>query len=485
LKLSFEVLSDSEVHQIHDASLRVLERTGMRFASRAALQRLAAAGAKVDLGARVARFPRRLVEESISSNQKALKAGRRLHLLNGVTSELSDLDSVHAKVGGGCEKYLDWERQSVQEADAEHLLRFVRLGESIPEVGFVGNPIVMRYDTGGRKIEERMRRIRTAALVAKNTRKLGSMEVWSAREIDYLVEIGCIARGGRDEYLRAPCLVTAKETISPLFVDQNAMDILVALAERGLPCTIIPMPLTGMSAPVTKLGNAIIANAEILAVLTAVKAFHPDALVGGGSISGLLDMKTGAVSFSAPEAILQDIAVAEVHQRLYGFDYLVGSGYTDAKYPNAQLLAEKLAKYLLTYLSGRATYPVGLINSGSVFSDVQCLVDIELCRYIHGHFGRFDDFGSLDELVSLIQKVGIQGSYVAEEHTLQHFRESWLPQILDRTSFSSIPDSKAKDIYAAANDSVSKISAERDAWQIDSSRAKAIDEVVEKAEREL
>jgi trimethylamine--corrinoid protein Co-methyltransferase len=72
LKLHFEVLSDSEVQKVHDASLRVLERTGMRFASGAALERLAAEGAKVDFGEHTARFPRRIVEESIASNQKAL-----------------------------------------------------------------------------------------------------------------------------------------------------------------------------------------------------------------------------------------------------------------------------------------------------------------------------------------------------------------------------------------------------------------------------
>ncbi len=251
-----------------------------------------------------------------------------------------------------------------------------------------------------------MRRIRTAALIAKNTRKLGSVEVWSEREIDFLVEMGTIARGSREEFERRPCFVTAKETISPLFLDANAAAILLALARRGLPCTIIPMPLSGLSSPVTKLGNAIMANAEVLGVITAVKAVHPEALAGGGSISGVLDMATGVVSFSSPEAILQDIAVAEVHERLYGFDYLIGTGYTDARYPNPQVLAEKLMKFLLSFLSRRCSYPVGLLEAGAVFSDLQALVDLELCRYIHAHFGGFGDAASVPQLVGLIARRG-------------------------------------------------------------------------------
>jgi trimethylamine--corrinoid protein Co-methyltransferase len=485
MKISFEVLSDQEIRLLHESSVRVLERTGMRFASRRVLERLSALGAKVDFGERIARLPPRMIEEAIAANQASLRKGKRFHLLNGVTSELTDRGTIRAKVSGGCEKYLDWDSMTVRQADAESLLRLVRLGESLPEVSFVGNPLVMRTDAGGNPIEERLRRISTAALIAKNTRKLGSMEVWSEKEIDLLVEIAVIARGSRQAFDESPCLVTAKETISPLFLDENASDILIALAARDLPCTIIPMPLTGMSAPATKLGNAIVGNAEILGIITAVKAFHPEALVGGGAISGLLDMKTGSVSFSAPEAILQDIAIAEVHQRLYGFDFLVGSGYTDAKVPGSQVPAEKLSKFLFTYLSGRSSYPVGLVNSGSVFRDVQCLVDIEICRSIHGYFGSFGDFASCPDLVGLIDSVGVQGSYVAEDHTLGHFRESWMPWLLDRTSFSSFDDSRAKDLYEGARAELRRFDSGHDFWHIDAEKERAIDEVVTRAEREL
>jgi len=488
MKRTFEVLSGERIRVVHDASLRVLERTGMRFASERVVERLRAAGARVDVSAGIVHFPSALVEEAIASNQRLLRQGRKMVLLNGVTSERTSGTAIQAKVGGGCNRYLDWESDTIREADPGALLRFIRLGEMLPEVSFVGNPIVLSREQDGRPIDERTRRIRTAALIAKNTRKLGSMEVWSEAEIDLLVAIGTIARGSREAYLERPCLVTAKETISPLFLDENASDILLALAARGLPCTIIPMPLTGLSSPVTPLGNAIVGNAEILGTITAVKAFYPEALVGGGTISGVLDMRTGVVSFSAPEAILQDIALAEVHERLYGFDYLIGSGYTDAKYPSSQVLAEKTAKFLFTFLSGRTSYPVGLINSGAVFSDLQCLVDLELCRYIHGHFSPLGDFGSaneLDELVDLIDRVGIQGNYVEEEHTLAHFRERWMPQLFDRSSFVSLEDTRAKDLYAAARARLDCLYAAGDYWELDPERQRAIDEVLLAAEKSL
>ena len=485
MKFFFEVLTDSEREQVHNSSLEVLSKTGMRIEAVKLLNGLKKKGAKVDESAKTVIFPEKLVEEAIENNQKLLRSGKRLHLLNGVTSERTDGDKITAKISGGCECYFDWETQRIREADAGELLNYIRLGEMLPEVSFVGNPIIMKTDLDGKKIDEKMRRVKTAALIARHTGKAGSMEVWDEKEIDILVEIGIVSRGSREKYFENPCLVTAKETISPLFLDEHSGNILLELAKRELPCTIIPMPITGLSAPVSKLGNVIVGNAEILGVITAIQSVYPESPVGGGTISGIMDMQTSVVSFSAPEAILQDIATAEVHGKLYGFNYLIGSGYTDAKYPNPQVLAEKTMKYLFTYLSGRYSYPVGLINSGAVFSAEQALVDLEICRYIHGHFAAFGNFDTAAEIVELIGNVGIRGHYLPEEHTLLHFRENWFPQTFDRTSFTSFEESRNRDIYNNAHERVKRLLASKEFWEIDGDRSKEIDAIVKNAEKVL
>ena len=102
-----------------------------------------------------------------------------------------------------------------------------------------------------------------------------------------------------------------------------------------------------------------------------------------------------------------------------------------------------------------------------------------------GVTSRFGDFSSIDELVDMIDGVGPQGSYVAEEHTLLHFRDNWLPGIFDRTSFVSVDESRARDLYASARGVLDSISSRGGFWEIDAQKARAIDEVVEKAGREL
>jgi len=352
-------------------------------------------------------------------------------------------------------------------------------------VDFVGNPLVLRTDADGKPLEERMRRIRTASLVARHTRKVGSMEVWDEREIDFLVEIGIVARGSREAFEASPCLLTAKETISPLFLDRNAGDILLALARRKLPCTVIPMPIAGMSAPVVPLGSVVVANAEILGTMTAIQSVCPEALVGGGVISGVMDMRTATASFSAPEAILQDIAIADVHRMLYGMDCLIGTGYTDAQGPGNQVPAEKLLKFLLGHLAGHSTYPVGLIKAGSVFSAEQALVDLELCSLIHGQFEARIDTGVLAEIVEVIHEAGVRGNVMASSHTLDHFRELWNPLLFDRTSFRTLEESRARDLYARAHERCELLLGAGPFWEIESEKAREIAAIVRRADAVL
>jgi trimethylamine--corrinoid protein Co-methyltransferase len=492
VRLSFEILSATEAAAIHDASVAVLGRTGMRFGSAALLDGLSRAGARVDRNSGTARIPASLVEASLDATRSALATGRRMHLLNGVTSERGAAPQgaaprslgIQAKMSGGCERILDWDLQALRAPSEEDLRRLVMVGEKIPEVAFVGNPVVLPGD-------ERMRRIRTAALVAKLTRKVGSMEIWDEREIDVMAELGMVVRGSRAAFLAKPCLLTAKETISPLFLDAKAGAILLGLAARGLPCTIIPMPIAGLSAPASLLGAVVVANAESLGTMCAIRSVHPEALVGAGAISGILDMRTGAVSFSAPEAALQDLALADLYRVSYGMDFLIGSGYTDAKHPSAHVLAEKTMKFLFARLSGRGTHPVGLLNAGSAFSAEQAFVDLEICRAIHAHleprvgFEAGDDAGkaALAELVSVIDTVGPQGSFAETAHTLAHFREQWLPRILDRTGFVSLEQSRGGDPYRAAHAEAERLIAEGPSWEIGPHEARAIDGIVAAAEK--
>jgi trimethylamine--corrinoid protein Co-methyltransferase len=276
--------------------------------------------------------------------------------------------------------------------------------------------------------------------------------------------------------------VTAKETISPLTLDDKAGEVLVLLAQRGLPTTIIPMPLTGGSAPMALAANVALCNAEVLAVATAVRCAVPDAWVAGGVISGVLDMSSGSASFAAPEAVLQDLGIAELHERLYGFDFAIGTGYTDAKYPGPQSVMEKLAKYWAAYRSGRVNYPVGLVNGGKAFSPEQALLDLEAAAWIH-QYGKGIPVNDETLRLDQIRRQGIGGDHLNEEHTLQQMRQVvWYPPLMDRTLSAGLEKDRARDMIARARARKQKVMAKA-AYEIDAGGRRAIEDLVRHAEQ--
>ena len=74
-------VSDEKLKQLQDATLSILERTGVKFPSEAALKVLAEHGALVDLSTQVVRFPREVVFSAMKTVPKRFQVGGRTSLL--------------------------------------------------------------------------------------------------------------------------------------------------------------------------------------------------------------------------------------------------------------------------------------------------------------------------------------------------------------------------------------------------------------------
>jgi trimethylamine--corrinoid protein Co-methyltransferase len=458
----------------------------MKIRSPELLKALGNKGAKVNKSGQIVQFPSELVEEMIESAQQQIQKGNKQKVLDGVVSSIKGEREIHVKLGGSCIGYLDWGKQVVREPGEVELTNLVELGEALPEVKTVGSPVMYFRERDGRRVDPRLQTVKTAALIAKHTSKPGPNEVWNVKELEFLVEIGKVVRGGWEEYNKNPCFILSKETISPLILDKDAGEILLAIARKGLPGTIIPMPLTGVSSPVTLASNITVANAEILGTMTAIKAACPEARpVAAGVISGIMDMSTANASFAAPEAALQDIGLAELHERKYGFNLGIGTGYTDGKYPGIQTSLEKAFKFLVSSLTGRVEYAVGMLEGGKVFSPEQVLIDIETVNMI-GQFLKGIEVSEETLAAEVIRSVGIGGNFLSEKHTVDNFRKAmWFPQFFDRTLSTALKNDRKSDILEKSHEKWSDFIANYEPYQIEKEKAREINKILRLSEKVL
>jgi trimethylamine--corrinoid protein Co-methyltransferase len=157
-----QLFTEQEIQQIHAASLEILADPGMRLDSRQLRQALKAAGALVDETQRVVRFPEALVENTLEQMKALVRAGQKQIVLNGVVASLTPR-SMCVKFGGACIEYMDWKTGQVRSPTHSDLVQMVQLGEALPEVTFVGNPVMYLGEDDGTSIDPRMQRVKTAA----------------------------------------------------------------------------------------------------------------------------------------------------------------------------------------------------------------------------------------------------------------------------------------------------------------------------------
>jgi len=470
--------------RIHGAALRLLAETGMRVECSEFYGPLEACGAKVSRSSEVVKFPSQLVERTIEGVRCQIAGGKQQCIFNGVISSRTG-GTIEAKFGGACIEYLDWEKQEVRQPNEADLVRLVQLGHALSDVALVGNPVVLLHDGDGRPVAPQVQRIRTAALIAKHTDKCGPTEVWNEQELEFQVELGIVVRGSLDAYIARPCFITAKETIAPLVFPENDGKVLLNLARRGLPCTVVPMPLSGATCPVDPTSNVVMTVAEALGAMTAIRSVCPDAMVAGGVISGVMDMRSGSATFCGPEVLWQDLAAAQLFEQLYGQDFGIGTGYIDASYPGPQSVAERLLRFWVSGMSGRTNYPVGILSHGKCFSPEQAMIDLEIAQYIDRYlrFGKIEDTGlGLD----LIQQVGIGGSFIAEEDTARNFRRClWKPTLFNRATSQGLSEDRRKDMVGSAHEQCKALLARSEPFHVAPEKEREIDRIVSAAESAL
>jgi trimethylamine--corrinoid protein Co-methyltransferase len=155
-----------------------------------------------------------------------------------------------------------------------------------------------------------------------------------------------------------------------------------------------------------------------------------------GSVSAVLDMRTGLLPLGAPERGMIN-AGAALMGKYYGIPSMCGGLSSDAKALDAQAGYEKaITAVPLLFEGADIIYGVGATDAGSSISYVQMVMDDEaiagLRRLMQGI-----TVHDLEEEMALIKAKTPRGNFLGTRHTRRTFREHWLPGILSRDTYET------------------------------------------------
>ncbi len=419
------MLSHEHCEMIHNASLEILRRTGVRVLHEEALALLKGTDALISEG-NLVRLPPGLVEWALAQAPSRVALCRR-----GSAEVVAPLEGrrVHFGTGSDCPNYLDPRTGERRPFTAADVIDCVRLVDAIPELDFcmsMGIPSEMGAVNAYR---------RQYALMLTHTTKPHVVVCNDRADAEAIVAMASAAAGGIEQLRLNPTFVLYSEPSTPLRHSETAVGKLLYMAELQLPVVHSPAPMMGATAPATIAGGLALGNAEVLSGLVIHQLKHAGAPFVFGSGLHHMDMRTMISVYGAPEFQLARVGVMEMG-RHYGLPTWGYAGHSDSCALDEQAATDAAFSVLIALLAGtNLAHDIGYLEAGMMSSPemmVLCAENISMMRRFMG--GVSVDAESL--ALEVIQQVGPGGDFLTTDHALSHYKELWQPQIFDRRRFA-------------------------------------------------
>jgi trimethylamine--corrinoid protein Co-methyltransferase len=417
-------LDDRQLNRIHEASLHILSRAGVTVDCAEALELLDGAGADVSNPKRVL-IPGHLVEKALETAPSTIV----LHKRDG--TPFVKLSGNRCTFGGTPDQPdildpRDGRRRPCRIADVAANARLI---DALPNLTWSFTSEWAGYPQGLPAVLAG--KVSFMIQLENSEKPLGS-SIANVQNLKDQLEVCSLVAGGAEELRRRPFFFGSVEPITPLVHGRDALEKSLLLAEHGLPNVVYVMPMAGATAPATFAGTLAVANAEILSHLTIIQLKREGAPMIYGAMPNIMDMKTTIYPYGSPELSLLVGAATEL-AHYYDLPMLGTAGCTDAKVMGVQAGLEAALQCVSSALFGaNMVHDVGLMDHATMISpELMVLTDeiIGMTGVVLRRLEVDDESLALD----LIEKVGPGGSYLAEDHTFDHFRSFWVPEILDRS----------------------------------------------------
>ncbi|NLT68082.1 MAG: trimethylamine methyltransferase [Acidobacteria bacterium] len=420
----FHRLDRRELDRIHEASLRILSRVGVKVDGTEAIELLHGAGADVSDPARV-RIPEALVEKALETVPHTVV----LHKRDG--TPFVELSGRSCTFGGTPDQPdildpRDGRRRPCRIADVEANARLI---DALPNLTWSFTSEWAGYPQGFPAVLAG--KVSFMIQLVNSDKPLGS-SIANLQNLRDQLEACALVAGGYEELRRRPFFFGSVEPISPLVHGRDALEKSLLLAEHGLPNVVYSMPMAGASAPATFAGTLAVMNAEILSHLTIIQLKREGAPMIYGGMPNVIDMKTTIYPYGSPELNLLVGAATEI-AHYYDLPMLGTAGCTDAKFMGLQTGIEAALQCVASALFGaNMVHDVGLMDHATMISPELMVLTNEIID-MTGVILRRVEISDKTLALDVIDQVGPGGSYLAEEHTYEHFGKFWVPRVFDRS----------------------------------------------------
>ena len=423
--LKLEVLTQDDIQQIHDATLEIIEKIGVRFPSKKALKIWESHGASVDHDRMIVKAPKELIINAINLCPSDFILAAR--------DEAQDLplDGNHVYVGtDGCGvQIIDILTGELRRTSLKDVADIARIADATEEVAFHWVAVSAQdFPPQSRGLHE------IKAVWENSTKHVQTESIYTEDEAYAAVEMAETIAGSRAAIKIRPPLSIMQCTAPPLGHDGGSLDAALIVAGAGIPVGFMTMTSCLTTAPATLAGNLAVGNAEVMSAAALIQLAHPGTPFFYAAAQTASDLRTGAYTGGGPEDFLFGAATNALSD-FYDIPLSMGSFATGAKEPNWQAGIDNImSTFMASVAMSDMLLGVGLLHGSRIWSYEQMMMDCEIFDIVHQMMKGIE---VNEETLALdaVQAVGSHGNFLTQKHTRKHMRDIWVPKYMDRRPY--------------------------------------------------
>jgi len=443
-----KIVGDKELPRIHEASIDLLENTGVIFEHQAALETFKKHGVKVE--GKTVFIPREMAETAMDQTPQTYR-----HEARNEDMSITIGDGIAPHPNVGCVFVEDMENGK-RMGMLKDFANFQKLSQASDIVKLTGATPIAPSD-----VDPAEQALFMLHETIRHTDKplIGSCTVAKkAEESLHMVEMIFGEDFMKDHY----CVGVSTNPLSPLTYATETLDTIIAYAKKRQPVYLLPCAMAGVTSPMSLFGSIIQQNTEVLAGTVLIQLISPGSPVVYCPASTMADMRTAVCVYSPPEQFLINATCLQMAIDFYKVPTRIMAGMTDSKEVDIQAGYETMQNMLMGLMTGghMIEQVFGVLDAIMTISYEKLIIDEEMMsraiRICEG-VDTSDSEMSLD----VMKEVGPSGSYLPHPDTYNRFRTQWLPTMSCWTSYDKWEADGRESVMTRANKKVKDILAAR------------------------
>ncbi|MDR1308446.1 MAG: trimethylamine methyltransferase family protein [Deltaproteobacteria bacterium] len=469
----YNVLTDEEVRMIHEASLKVLEKTGVLLGHPKAQEVLSGMGARISGDRKKVFLPRDLVEGMLKRTPSSFCCGAR----NPEFDLDMRLGNLYMRQVGGPISLYDMRTSKMTPMTFKDNMDSALLINALPHIDV--SSCMTPQDINPKTYD-----IAVVKGLLEHSQKHFWALVTHSSHLKYELEMVEAVAGGKEELKKRPLFSGIFCVIDPLRYPDDEVERLLLWGEYNIPVRVPITSLVGANAPYPLAGAMTQINAEFLSSVAIVQALCPGLGLWYYTLLQVLDMKSGRSVANGPELMLLYAAAAQM-SRHYGVPSTFSSGTLTDTQSHQAMYHFGSTQTMGTLMQITEQGGAGSIQAASFYSHQAMVLIDESMGYLKAMVKGIDvnaETLGVSDIAACVDK----GEYLSSKLTMKYLRKEkhYLPSVMDWRQLSNW-DEKPDTMVDRAEDKVQKILADAPIMPLPPETRRELERIMAAAEKEF